>query len=359
MKKSCPRCHTIIEINEKELYPGTEVVRRCPLCNEPITYAVPKLSTDVESALNMMSEALRDLQKQLTDIRASVEAERLAFATALKAAEERARQAASDEKADTQSGDTADNSLPDTLQRLSIAANGVVFDMVYVEGGMFDMGCTPEQQGEEWSDETPVRQVSLSGYYIGETEVTQGLWRAVMGAPLEQHAEQGPSIDALHGEGNDFPMYNVSFYDAMKFIEALNSLTGLTFRLPTEAEWEYAARGGNKSRGKKYPGGDSAGLVAWYADNSGRYTHPVKKLRPNELYLYDMSGNVREWCSDWYGSYHNASQKNPTGPVTGYSRVCRGGGWYQFARSCRVSARASSHPASRYTYQGFRLALSK
>jgi formylglycine-generating enzyme required for sulfatase activity len=153
------------------------------------------------------------------------------------------------------------------------------------------------------------------------------------------------------------PVEQVSWDDCQAFIRKLNSLTGRNFRLPTEAEWEYAARGGNKSRGYKYSGGNSLGTVAWYSDNSGDTTHEVKTKQPNELGLYDMSGNVWEWCGDWWGDYSSGSQTNPKGPSSGSNRVDRGGGWLILARACRVADRSRDSPGNRSRDLGLRLAL--
>lgn len=223
--------------------------------------------------------------------------------------------------------------------------NGVSFTMKYVEGGSFQMGCTSEQGSDAGDDEKPVHSVTLSDFWIGETEVTQALWKAVMGS--------NPSAS----KGDDLPVEEVSWNDCQEFIRKLNALTGKTFALPTEAQWEYAARGGNKSRHNKYAGSNSIGDVAWYTGNSGSSTHPVKGKQANELGLYDMSGNVWEWCEDWYGSYSSSSQTNPTGPSSVSFRVFRGGSWFNFARYCRVSSRNSNTPGYRSRYLGFRLSL--
>ena len=227
----------------------------------------------------------------------------------------------------------------------TITVNGVSFNMVRVEGGTFTMGATSEQGSEAESDEKPAHQVTLSAYSIGETEVTQALWRAVMGS--------NPS----KWKGDNLPVEMVSWKDCQKFIKKLNQLTGRRFRLPTEAEWEYGARGGSKSRGYKYSGSNNIGDVAWYDDNSNRKTHFVKTKQANELGLYDMSGNVYEWCQDWKGSYSSGSQVNPTGPSSGSDRVLRGGSWSDLARYCRVSDRLSFSPGFTLIYPGLRLAL--
>ena len=220
-----------------------------------------------------------------------------------------------------------------------IKVNGVSFNMIHVEGGTFTMGATPEQGGDAEDDEKPAHQVTLSSYYIGETVVTQALWEAVMGS--------NPSFL----RGSDRPVENVSWDACQEFIKRLNSMTGRHFRLPTEAEWEFAARGGNKSRGYKYSGSNTLERVAWYNANSGGETHPVKEKQANELGLYDMSGNVNEWCQDWYRSYSSSSQTTSPGCVY------RGGSWYDNARNCRVSYRNFDMPEISCNGIGFRLAL--
>ena len=235
-----------------------------------------------------------------------------------------------------------------TMEKLvnqTISVNGVSFTMIAVEGGTFNMGATSEQGSDAESDEKPVHSVTLSGYYIGETEVTQELWEAVMGS--------NPSDFS----GNQKPVETVSWNDCKEFITNLNNLTGMNFRLPTEAEWEYAARGGNESQGYKYSGSNTIGNVAWYYGNSGEATHNVKTKSPNELGIYDMSGNVFEWCEDWYGNYSSGSQTNPTGPSSGSNRVYRGGSWDSNARSSRVSNRFNGNPDGRYYFLGLRLCL--
>ena len=220
-------------------------------------------------------------------------------------------------------------------------------EMVYVSGGTFKMGATPEQGWDAWSDESPVHEVQLSGYYIGKYEVTQALWESVMGT--------NPSYSI----GLNLPVENVSWKDAKKFIRKLNAKTGKSYRLPTEAEWEYAARGGNKSRGYKYSGSDDIGTVAWYRGNSeSMTTHPVGTKAANELGIHDMSGNVYEWCSDWYGAYSADFQTNPRGPSSGSYRVFRGGAYRTDAGNCRVSFRSGDSPGDWDYYVGFRLAAS-
>ena len=226
---------------------------------------------------------------------------------------------------------------------------GVEFKMIKVEGGTFSMGATSEQGSDAYDNEYPVHSVTLSDYYMGETEVTQGLWEAVMG-----------SNPSWFKGNNQRPVENVSWNDCQEFIKKLNSLTGKEFRLPTEAEWEYAARGGKYSRGYvyKYSGSNNADEVAWYYDNSGK-THPVKTKKANKLGLYDMSGNVSEWCNDRYNKkyYRNSPQTNPTGPSKGGYRVLRGGSWFYYDRSVRVSYRNYHTPGYLDYKNGLRLAL--
>ena len=225
-------------------------------------------------------------------------------------------------------------------------ANGVSFEMVEVRGGTFRMGGTSEQGSDADSDdEYPVHSVTLSGYYIGKTEVTQALWKAVMGSNPSEF------------KGDNLPVENVSWYDCQEFIRKLNSLTDQNFRLPTEAEWEFACRGGNNSRGYKYSGSNYIDNVAWYDGNSGHKTHPVATKSPNELGIYDMTGNVWEWCADWYGDYSSGAQTNPTGPYGGSGRVGRGGSWDFNVRICRSSLRIHSDPTDRNINLGLRLAL--
>lgn len=232
----------------------------------------------------------------------------------------------------------------DSVSKETFTVNGVSFTMIRVDGGTFTMGATSEQGSETDSDEIPAHQVTLSTYSIGETEVTQELWQAVMGYNPSKY------------KGATRPVERVRWDECQTFISKLNSLTGMNFRLPTEAEWEYAARGGNKSQGYKYSGSNTLNNVAWYTNNSGSETQPVKQKSPNELGIYDMSGSVREWCQDWYGSYSSISQKNPISS-SGSGHVIRGGSWFDFAGYCRVSYRLSGATDSWGDLLGFRLAL--
>lgn len=225
--------------------------------------------------------------------------------------------------------------------------DGVNIEMVKVEAGSFDMGATPEMQNPD-EDEKPVHRVTLTNnYYIGKYEVTQALWKIVMGS--------NPS----NSKGDNLPVENVSWNNCQKFISKLNKLTGKSFRLPTEAEWEFAARGGNKSRGYQYSGSNTIGDVAWYDGNSGSMTHAVGTKQPNELGAFDMTGNVWEWCQDWHGRYSSSPQTNPTGAVSGSCRVYRSGSLCYPAGYCRCSCRFDGTPDFRNGDLGLRLVLSE
>jgi len=226
-------------------------------------------------------------------------------------------------------------------------AEGVSFRMLPVDGGEFDMG------GDEYSDEKPIHKVRLGGFYLGEFPVTQAVWLAVVDGNNPSH---------FHGENR--PVESVSWNDAQRFIERLNARTGQSFRLPTDAEWEYAARGGAWSEGFQYAGSDRLDEVGWYDENSYGETKPVGLKLSNELGLHDMSGNVWEWCHDWYDSdYYAACQAqgvvtNPEGPKEGEYRVLRGGSYFHYAEDCRCAGRDHYPPGFRLGFIGFRLALS-
>ena len=216
-------------------------------------------------------------------------------------------------------------------------AKGINLKMIYVEGGTFAMG------SNDYSDGKPVHNVTLDSYYIGETEITQAQWRAVMGTNPSRYT------------GDNRPVERVSWHDAQEFCKKLSELTGKRYVLPTEAQWEYAARGGNKSKGYKYSGSNNVNEVAKY-DSSGGHSN-VKSKKPNELGIYDMSGNVWEWCSDWYrsSSYSSSSQTNPQGPSSGSYRVSRGGSWCHIASYCRVALRNFNNPSYSDYACGFRV----
>ena len=234
-----------------------------------------------------------------------------------------------------------------TLEPVRPQSNLPEIEMVYVEGGTFTMGATSEQGSDAENDEKPAHNVTLSGYYIGKYEVTQELWKAVMGS--------NPS----NFKGDNLPVENVSWDDVQEFLRKLNAMTGKRYRLPAEAEWEFAARGGKSNLGYKYSGSDNIGNVAWFDGNSDSRTHAVGTKSPNELGIYDMSGNVWEWCQDWYGgSYYGSSPRtDPKGPNSGSNRVFRGGGWSGDAGYCRVSNRDCFTPGGRYIFLGIRLAM--
>jgi formylglycine-generating enzyme required for sulfatase activity len=220
------------------------------------------------------------------------------------------------------------------------SADAVNIEMVFVEGGTFTMG-TPDGLEAELPHE-----VTLGSFSIGKYEVTQGQWKAVMGS--------NPSNVK---KGDNYPVEKISWNDAQEFIAKLNKLTGKTYRLPTEAEWEYAARGGKNSE-FKYSGSDTVNHVAWHFDNSDRTTHPVGEKAPNTLGIYDMSGNVVEWCSDWHKIKYSLTEKNnPAGPETGSHRVVRGGSYSDAYINCRVAARQFVHPNYRWVNVGLRLVL--
>lgn len=222
------------------------------------------------------------------------------------------------------------------------------YHMVQVTGGAFTMGCTSEQGSDCYRDENPSHRVILSTFSISKYEVTQAQWRKVMGSDPPELAFPGC---------DECPVESVSWNEVQEFLRKLNAQTGKNYRLPTEAEWEFAARGGTLSQGYKYAGSNNLSEVAWYTDNATSKTHPVGQKQPNELGLYDMSGNVYEWCQDWKGDYSSSTQTNPTGAGSGSNRVYRGGGWYAGAGNCRVSYRYGYSPSYRSFNLGFRLAL--
>jgi formylglycine-generating enzyme required for sulfatase activity/predicted Ser/Thr protein kinase len=236
----------------------------------------------------------------------------------------------------------------DSPTNYTFMANGVSFNMVKVEAGTFTMGATPEQENP-WNDEKPAHKVTLTkNFYLGITEVTQALWRAVMGNNPSKY------------KGDNHPVENVSWNDCQKFIKKLNEITGKTFRLPTEAEWEYAAKGGKHGRQYQYSGSKKLDDVAWFNGNSGERTHEVATKQPNNLGIFDMSGNVWEWCSDKFGSYSESAQTDPQNhSFWDLDYVARGGSWNCDARRCRSSCRSGWGPGGREANQGLRLALSE
>ena len=253
---------------------------------------------------------------------------------------------------DTLSVDTVDaednfdsNSVGNKRSRDEIIQQ-LIRNMVYVEGGTFTMGATSEQGSDAQYSEKPAHDVTVSSFYIGMYEVTQEEWQAVM--------NNNPS----RFKGTNRPVETVSWNDCQVFIHKLNSMTGKQFRLPTEAEWEFAARGGSKSCGYKYSGSNIVGNVAWYWDSANHKTYNVGKKSPNELGLYDMSGNVGEWCNDWFHLYHS-SQYDSKGSSSGHYRVIRGGTYASSQNGCRVSARGDTFADSSEDWYGLRLAHDK
>ena len=239
--------------------------------------------------------------------------------------------------------------LPKSKDEATFMVDGIPFKMKLIKGGSFRMGAvyedTYDRERDVYNREHSIHGVTVSSFYMGETEVTQSLWELVMGS--------NPSIF----KGDNLPVTNVSWNDCQEFIRKLNQKTGKNFRLPTEAEWEYAARGGEKSNGYRYSGSNTLGSVAWCVDNSGRKSHEVKTKSPNELGLYDMSGNVAEWCQDWYYFYSSGAQTNPTGPSSGTTRVERGGSFADTEKYLRVSIGTGTPPNYGDWDTGFRLCL--
>ena len=239
------------------------------------------------------------------------------------------------------------SSIPDSLQVLHFEVNGIPFDMQRVEGDVFVMGGTREQHRESISTDLPTHTVALNTYYIGTTEVTQALWKAVM--------PEWNFLDDFYTPTH--PMAYISWYDCQEFIRRLDSITGLPFRLPTESEWEFAARGGNRSLRYRFAGSNIIDSVSWYLNNAGFRQHQVASRWSNELALYDMTGNVSEWCSDWYGRYHLGTEPNPKGPESGEWKVVRGGSYDNCEANLYLSRREYLNPNETTNYCGLRLAL--
>ncbi|MDY0281863.1 MAG: SUMF1/EgtB/PvdO family nonheme iron enzyme, partial [Salinivirgaceae bacterium] len=248
----------------------------------------------------------------------------------------------------SQSGKTRFEYNVSELGNFTETTSNLNLEMVAVRGGTFQMGDT---FGDGGSDEKPVHSVTVSDFYMGKYEVTQAQWRAIMG-----------SNPSRFSGCDNCPVEQVSWNDVQEFIKKLNAKTGKKYRLPTEAEWEYAARGGVETHGRashKYAGSNTLNDVAWYADNSNSKTHPVGGKKPNELGIYDMSGNVWEWCNDWYDNnyYGSSPSNNPQGASSDSFRVDRGGSWISSASSCRVADRGIYTPDDGYGNIGFRLCL--
>lgn len=234
---------------------------------------------------------------------------------------------------------------------ISFVIGGQTFKMVKVEGGTFTMGFSEDSSKKikvVFEDEKPAHQVTLNSFYICDTTVTQELWKAVY-----------PTADISLKKGREnLPKVKISWDDCRRFINRLNAMTGYQFRMPTEAEWEFAAKGGIHSKNFTYAGTDSLSFVGWYHTND-KPIQPVKKLKTNELGIYDMSGNIYEWCADWYAKdyYANSPENNPKGPDEGQYKVIRGGSVFSVAESCRISMRMNLDPKLREAGVGLRLAL--
>ncbi len=227
-----------------------------------------------------------------------------------------------------------------------LSAQVPVPDMVFVQGGKFKMG-----SNIGGSDEKPVHVVELNDFSIGRYEVTQREWRLIMDKDTNKRYFEG--CDSC-------PVERVSWFNVQEYIGKLNEITKMNYRLPTEAEWEYAARGGNLSKGFKYSGSNSDTIVAWKVGKSEAKTHPVGRKKPNELGIYDMTGNVFEWCADWYSPawYQVSPSGNPAGPEEGDFRIIRGGSWFYDYAGLSITDRESANPSYRYGYVGFRLCRS-
>lgn len=239
------------------------------------------------------------------------------------------------------------NFIHDSLQILRFEVNGIPFSMQRVEGGVFVMGGTREQHREAISTDLPAHTVALNAYYIGHTEVTQALWQTVMQEEPITHEGYNPNL----------PVTNISWYDCQRFIHRLDSITNMPFRLPTEAEWEFAARGGNNSQEYRFAGSFTADSVAWILSNAGFRKHTVGEKIPNELGLYDMTGNVSEWCEDWYAPYQLGTDPNPRGPINGTDKIIRGSSFDNCEANCHISHRYLQSPIQATNYCGLRLAL--
>lgn len=227
--------------------------------------------------------------------------------------------------------------------------------MVWVEGGDFLMGCTSDQGDDCYDDVKNVRRVTIDGFWISMYEVTQAQWESVMGTSIYQQKSKAVG-NSNHGIGSNYPMYYVNWNEAMEFCRLLSQKTGKTYTLPTEAQWEYAARGGINARGNMYSGSYNIDEVAWYTNNSKNQLHTIGTKQPNELGLYDMSGNVDEWCLDWYDSHYlDNDLNNPTGVSSGAARVNRGGNWHGTSNCCSVSYRGKHAVGDRHDNLGFRI----
>lgn len=231
-----------------------------------------------------------------------------------------------------------------TAKQIPQVIQDLIENMVYVEGGTFTMGDNQIEYTDPFKVTKPEHQVTVSPFFICRYEVTQEVWDAVMGNSFSRV------------KGTKLPVNNICWDDCQEFILKLVLMTGINFRLPTEAEWEFAARGGNKSNHYGHSGSNTIDSVAWYRYNSGENLHPVGQKSPNELGLYDMNGNVWEWCYDYFGIYSSAIQTDPRGVPNSSTNVTRGGSYLEIVEECRVSSRYGQNPSTKSPYCGLRLA---
>lgn len=250
-------------------------------------------------------------------------------------------------------------STPKEERKKCFSVGGVSFTMIKIDGGTFLMGATTEQDKDAFVDEGPIHEVTLADFYVGETEVTQALWYAVLGVTIDEQKNKKKVDAVLHGVGATHPIYYVSYNDCLEFIKVLNRITNEKFRLITEAEWEYVARGGKQQCEYIYSGSQIINEVAWYKNNSNDSSQPVATKKPNHLGIYDLTGNVSEWCMDWYDAYPIERQMNPQGAPKGTYRIYRGGSWHDKAVDSRVTCRIGGKTEYRSSDLGLRLALEK
>ena len=353
-----PLLHPFIKALFIQMSPGrsNEVAVDKEKCRFYSEYIVSLETPEAKETRRRAEEETRRKAEEERKRRAEEETRRRTEEERKRKAEEETRRKAEEERKRRAEEEAEKKRVRNRFETKTFNVNGVEFKMVAIEGYKFDMGCKRNVLLKLFNVDTsefPIHSVTLSDYYIGETQVTQELWQAVMGS--------NPS----HFKGDKNPVEMVSYNDCELFISKLNTLlaaqlpAGRKFRLPSEAQWEFAARLGIAGRYiyDKYSGSDDIDKVAVYRGNSGKRTYPVKSKKPNLLGLYDMSGNVWEWCSDWCDNYSSVPQTNPEGPSSGSYRVRRGGGWSSFALACRVTNRGNAAPSDRENDTGLRLAL--
>jgi len=318
--------------------------------------AAAKIAADADAVLKKASAEAEAKKKAAEEAAKKAAAEEAAKkkaaaeeAAKIAAEEEAAKKAAAEEAVKIAAAEEAAAEKATQEDAAKKAAAEYSPDMIWVKGSaLFSMGCTREQGADCNDDERPAHNVTLSDFQVSKFPVTQKLWEKVMGSNPSRFI------------GENLPVESVSWNEVQEFIKKLNAITGKKYRLLTEAEWEYAARGGAITKSQKYAGSDNLNATAWYGENSGQKTHPVGTKQPNELGIYDMSGNVWEWVQDWKGSYSaSGSKANPSGPASGTNRVYRGGSWQDNALYCRVSRRHGAMPDARSAAVGFRLALDR